>query len=176
MVDFPVDEKILLNCISNSLCKNTHFHFIIRNASDVAAAEAIIEKHNLQHIDIHPFYDGKNVDFFREHVFLNKNDIFAVTVAQRKIFCNQALNSNFFGGLTVFPNGDVAANTHSAILGNIKKAPLLEIITKELEQNTAWRKTRSEKPCNRCLYQYLCPPPSNYETAFQRMNLCAVQS
>lgn len=52
--------------------------------------------------------------------------------------------------------------------------PLLELITNELEQNTAWRKIRNEKPCNECLYQYLCPPVSNYEMIFNKQNLCTL--
>ena len=53
---------------------------------------------------------------------------------------------------------------------------LLELIAKELEQNTAWRKIRNGEPCNTCLFQYLCPPISNYELIFKRQNLCSLYS
>jgi pseudo-rSAM protein len=84
------------------------------------------------------------------------------------------LNSNFFGNLTVLPDGDILSNINAPVLGNIATTPLLKLIAAELEHNHAWRKTRNEHPCNNCLFQYLCPPVSNYETVFKKMNLCTL--
>jgi pseudo-rSAM protein len=61
---------------------------------------------------------------------------------------------------------------NTPVLGNINTISLLELIAKELEQNTAWRKIRNNKPCNECLFQYLCPSISNYEMTLERENLC----
>ncbi|MCL2413707.1 MAG: hypothetical protein FWC94_00425 [Bacteroidales bacterium] len=57
----------------------------------------------------------------------------------------------------------------------IKENSFLVLLYKELDENTAWRKTRTEKPCSECLYQYLCPPPSNYEFAIGKFNLCTAK-
>ncbi len=91
-----------------------------------------------------------------------------------EIFRNQKLNSNFFGKLYVLPDGSVKANMNSTILGNINTNSLLEIIYLELHKNTAWRKVRDEEPCNACLYQFLCPAPSNYEMVISEPNLCNI--
>lgn len=45
-----------------------------------------------------------------------------------------------------------------------------------MDINTAWRRIREEEPCNLCLYQYLCPSPSNYEAVIGKTNLCHVKS
>jgi pseudo-rSAM protein len=92
-----------------------------------------------------------------------------------KVFCNQKLNSNYFGKLYILPDGSVKANMNTAILGSIYQNSLLEVVEKELIKNTAWRVVRILKPCNQCLYQYLCPPPSNYETVVEKPNLCHVE-
>ncbi len=175
-VDFPLDENIFSLCASNVQRDKTSFHFLVENEKDVEFAGQIIEKHNLSNADLQPLFNGNNLDFFEQNVFLNREDIFTEPVPQRKIFCNQALNSHNFGKLNVLPNGDVLANINTPKLGNIKEKTLMELLYKELDENTAWRRTRTGKPCNDCLYQYLCPSPSNYEFVIGRENLCLVKS
>jgi pseudo-rSAM protein len=176
IVDFPVDEQILLRCVATNTKETAqyHYHFIVQSEDEVNLVEKMANNFDIQNFEMHPYYNGANIDFFKVGVFLNEEDILGNTVSQRRIFCNQALNSNFFGGLTVLSNGDVAANLNTPILGNIATTSLLELITKELKQNTAWRKTKNEQPCNECLFQYLCPPISNYEMIFKRQNLCTL--
>ena len=72
------------------------------------------------------------------------------------------------------PDGSVKANMNSTVLGNINANSLLEIIYLELHKNTVWRKIRDEEPCNGCLYQFLCPAPSNYEMVISKPNLCNI--
>lgn len=85
------------------------------------------------------------------------------------------MNTNFFGNLYVFSDSKVYANPNAKCLGNIKEDLLLDLIHKELIENSAWRKTRNEKPCSDCIYQYLCPPISNYELVIGKSNLCNVR-
>lgn len=36
-----------------------------------------------------------------------------------------------------------------------------------------WRKTRLQlSPCDKCIYCFICPPPSNYEIVVGKNNLC----
>jgi pseudo-rSAM protein len=176
VVDFPVDEQVLSNCIAGGMQETAqyHYHFIVQNEGEINLVEKMTAHFDIQDFEMHPYYNGANFDFFKNCIFLNRDDILSSTIAQRRIFCNQALNSNFFGSLTILSNGDVTATMNTPVLGNIFTTSLLELITKELKQNTAWRKTRNEPPCNACLFQYLCPPISNYEMTFQRQNLCTL--
>ena len=113
--------------------------------------------------------------FFKKNIYLNKEDIFVEPIVQRKIFCNQVLNSNHFGCLTIKSNGDVYANINASKLGNINDRKLLDIISSEISINTSWRVIRDQEPCSECLYQFLCPPPSNYEYIIGENSLCTVK-
>jgi len=174
IVDFSIDKQIFSNCINSGNKETMLFHFIVQNEEEVNLAEETANNFDIQNFEIHPFYNGKNLDFFKSGIFLNKEDILENITTQRQIFCNQALNSNFFGHLIILPNGDVVSNINTPVLGNINNKTILDLITEELDKNYSWLKTRNEPPCNSCLFQYLCPPVSNYEMIFNKPNLCTV--
>jgi len=73
------------------------------------------------------------------------------------------------------PNGDAYANIHYTALGNIYTDNISEIIHNELEKGKSWFCIRNQAPCNNCIYQWLCPSPSDYEIAIGRPNLCHVK-
>jgi len=123
-----------------------------------------------------PLYNGGNLDFFEDKVYLDEKDIFSSIVSMQKIFCNQKINSNFFGVLYVYPNGSVTAKNNSKILGNLYSDSIKKIIHEELIMNTSWRKIRNNKKCNFCCYRFLCPPPSIYEDALNVENLCFIEN
>jgi pseudo-rSAM protein len=150
-------------------------HFIIENDEQYTTAEQIIDKFNIEKYCIHPFFTRENKTFFQENIFLDKNDIISKTLSIREIFRNQKLNSNFFGFLFILPDRTVKANLNMQSVGNMKTDSILNLIYKEILDNTAWRKVRNMQPCNECCYQFICPPPSNYEIAIGKPNLCHVK-
>jgi pseudo-rSAM protein len=85
------------------------------------------------------------------------------------------MNTNFFGALYIYPDGTVKANPNTASIGKLIDTDILQIAETELIKNSAWRKIRDQEPCCQCLYQFLCPSPSNYEFAIGRPNLCHVK-
>ena len=121
---------------------------------------------------IRPLYTGHNLDFFKKNVFLKEEDILGSVIGMRKIFCNQKLNSTFFGVLNVYPDGSVRATNDTAVLGNLCQDDIKSIVYRELSANTAWRQIRNSTICDACCYQYLCPPPGIYERILERDNLC----
>jgi pseudo-rSAM protein len=149
-------------------------NFAVENAQHCDTARALIEEHHIEIYKITPFYSGKNLAFFESDIYLTAQDILSETPIQRMIFARQKLISHFFGALLIYPNGDVKANPNQAVIGNLAQENLLKIAKKELAVNTAWRQIRNKKPCNQCLYQYLCPSPSNYEWVIGQQNLCHV--
>ena len=175
IVNFPVKDQVLSKLISQyKNHNNLTFHFFVENESHCEFVKCLEDKYPLNNLKIVPFFTGDNSIFFKENIFTDKEDILTEPIIMRKIFCNQKLNSNDFGILNILPNGDVNANMNTDILGNIKNDLLSKIIYEELIRNTAWRKIRNDKPCNDCLYQFLCPPISNYELAIGKPNLCHV--
>ena len=49
-----------------------------------------------------------------------------------------------------------------------------KLIQKEIEEGKSWLRVRNQEPCNACIYQWLCPSPSDYEIMIGQTNLCHV--
>lgn len=154
--------------------KQSKLHFIVEDEQQYNDSARLINEYNIKEYSIHPYYTGENIHFFEDNIFLNKEDIFYKALQMREIFRNQKLNSNSFGTLYVLPDGTVKANMNTAVLGNIAEDDILDIIYKELIENTAWRTIRNSHPCDQCIYQFMCPAPSNYERAIGKNNLCHI--
>lgn len=174
LVTFPV-QKISFEIVAQKYCSDSYFHFFAENKRQYDEYEYLIEHFKIGNSTIEPIYTGDNVDFFSEFVFIEKEDIFSSVISIREIFRNQKLNANNFGALIILPDGSVKANINSETIGNIRKDSILELIYKELTGNSSWRVIRNNDVCNNCLYQFLCPPPSNYETVIGRPNLCHIK-
>jgi pseudo-rSAM protein len=175
LVTFPLDKKNIEAIINLENNKKNKFHFLIENEVQYMEASKIIENFKLDNVNIVPIYTKYNNDFFESNIYLEKEDIFSVVINMRKIFCNQKLNANNFGILNILPNGIVKANANSKELGNIYEQSILDLLYKEIINNTAWRKIRNKGSCYECLYKFLCPPPSNYEQVIGKPNLCHVR-
>lgn len=79
-----------------------------------------------------------------------------------------------FGKINIISNGDVYANVNHPILGSIYTHSIVEIVQYELDEGKSWLRVRDQNPCNTCVYQWLCPSPSDYELFIGRSNLCHV--
>ena len=173
IVNYPVDESVIDKFINeNRQNESVTYHFFVENEQQYIHTEHFIEKETIKNYQITPIYTGENLSFFEENIYLNREDIFGSVIPFQVIFRNQKLNANSFGKLHIFSDGSVRANPNTEIIGNIANDSLLEIIKKELTLNTSWRKIRDKKPCSECLYPYLCPSLSGYETVIGKQNLC----
>ncbi|MBO4840995.1 MAG: TIGR04150 pseudo-rSAM protein [Bacteroidaceae bacterium] len=174
IINTPVNINKLNEAYFYTKNKDTKFHLVVENDEQFEELESVMSELGVEEYEVHPYYNGENLQFFEENVYLSKEDIIANTISMREIFRNQKMNANSFGSLYILPNGDIKANMNEKVLGNIEKDKIIDIINEEMMQNTAWRKVRSLEPCNNCLYQYLCPPLSNYERVINKQNLCHV--
>ncbi len=173
LVTFPVQASSLETSLKRYEDRSK-FHFLIENEKQYVDAINLIENLKLNNYSIKPIYTACNIDFFSDNIFLKKEDIFSDIITRRDIFRNQKLNANNFGALSILADGSVNANINSSVLGNIYQNTILELIYRELIDNTAWRVIRDSDVCKNCLYQFLCPSPSNYETVIARPNLCHI--
>lgn len=174
IINAPLNMERLSEVHSLTRGKSVKYHLIVEDESQYEELELALSKIGIGDFEVHPFYNGENLCFFEDEVFLSEEDILARPVSMREIFRNQKLNANSFGSLYILPNGDVKANLNEECIGNAGCDRIIDIINGEMMRNTAWRQIRSSEPCCGCVYQYLCPPISNYERVLKRQNLCCV--
>lgn len=174
-ITFPVEKDYLENIMLLPAINNLKLVFEISSQDDYDFTETFIQQNTITNYDIRPFYNHNNEQFFEENVYLNRDDIFCTPILQRIIFAHQKLNTNYFGSIHIFSNGDIKANPNKKTIGNINNNTIQKILEKELISNTSWRIIRDKEPCNRCIYCFLCPSPSNYEFVIRKNNLCNIK-
>ncbi len=135
--------------------------FLIRNRKDSELYLRYAKNIDRGQYDMVPVYDN-NKEFFTEDVFLSEDDLFNSNLQKREIFMHQSVNPNFFGNLTIMPDGKIYSNVNTPALGTIGDS-VYDIILKELTENYSWRSIRDKKPCKDCIWQWICPSPTNYE-------------
>jgi pseudo-rSAM protein len=142
---------------------------------DCKQADQMVKQFNIEKYRLTPVYTGDNIHFFKEYVFLTKEDILSISMSIKDFFARQAINIYDFGVINILPKGDTYANLNHPKLGNIESDNIYEIVQKEIDEGLSWFRIRNQAPCTDCVYQWLCPPPSNYEIAIGKPNLCHVK-
>lgn len=61
---------------------------------------------------------------------MTHEDILASSLSMKELFRKRTINQNDFGKLHILPNGDIRANLHHPVLGNITTYSIYEIIQK----------------------------------------------
>jgi pseudo-rSAM protein len=149
------------------------FIFIIRDESEYKQAEEAVKAIQIRYYSYQPLFSGDNLEFFKENVFIGKDEILASKPKMRDIYVNTVVNKLNFGRLTIFNNGDMYANVNEPKLGVWGKNSIHEVLYNEIVYGKSWRKARRNvKPCNNCIFQSLCPPLTNYSYAIGKNNLC----
>lgn len=152
---------------------NAYFQFLIGSEEENNFIETIDT--NKFNYTIVPVFTGNNHDFFSRCIYLENDDCANIKMIKRYIFINQALNGNFFGKLEILPDGSVWDNLNFQKVGFINDS-FSKLLFSVFDNKKAWFYNRHQYPCTHCLYQWLCPPPSNYELVLNKPNLCHVKS
>ncbi len=173
-VTFPVQETAMQTiCSRLPALPHVQLVFLIAAEAELAQCEDYIERFSISNYQLKPFYNGKNLDFLEDALFIDKEMLLDAQPTQQELIARMAVNENFFGKLVVRSSGDIHANINGPRLGNTKKNSIHEIVYKELYKGKSWLRSRARVlPCKNCRYQLLCPPISNYELAMGRNNLC----
>lgn len=176
LVNFESFDKQILERSINLLKEyNVEYLFFIESESDYAITEEIIKENPQLKINIKPFYNNNNFEFFQQNVFTDWDDIINSNTDKQTIFRRETLNENFFGQLIIGVNGDVYSNINFPPIGNIFKGDTLnKIVFEEINTGKSWFKIRNEGICKGCCNKLLCPSPSNYEIVLNRENLCNI--
>ena len=178
LVRFPIDMQQWNKSLQilNNQTSPIEYIFEVSSIEDYRQANELVNQFRIEKKQIKPIYNGSNMRFFEENVFVSKADILNASLSIKDIFAHKSINVYDFGKINIMPNGDAYANVNHPVLGNIYTHSMYEIVSKELEEGKSWMRIRNQAPCNNCVYQWLCPPPSDYEIAIGRPNLCNVKN
>lgn len=176
-VRFPVNKQQWDESIQLMKGQGLPFGYIfdVTSLGDCQKAEQFIEEYHIEKYQLNPVYTGNNIDFFEENIFLSREDILSTSMSMKDFFSKRSINKNDFGKIQIMSNGDVYANVSHPILGNIETHSVYTIVQKEIREGKSWLRIRNQAPCNTCIYQDICPSPSDYEIAIGRPNLCSVK-
>lgn len=177
VVPFPVKTRQWEEIIGAPAVNRpgTHFLFIIAGEADSDAAEELITRHRLENHSFYPFFNGRNREFFRQAVFVDKQDLEEARPTMTEILARQCINPLHFGTLTILSNGHIHADVNAPRLGTLAGDSIYDMVYKEMYRGSSWRRTRKKvTPCRRCTFNALCPPLSNYEYALGQNNLCHI--
>ena len=178
LIDFPIQEDKLIKV--SKYFKEFRIAltavFIIENEKDLKSADKLSVKYSFDSTQYNPYYNSSNLDFFKTHIFIDKEDIIGSKPTKNDLFTNQTINSHYFGKLIVSSNGDIYSNPNLPKIGIIKDS-IYDIVFKSLRYKSSWMLLRQNVfPCNQCVYRLFCPPISNYEYNIGQNNLCTIKT
>ena len=177
LIDFPFIETHFDRWEAIINKKNVQIEFIVESDLHIQEAEIIISKYNLKNFYFKPFYNGQNLCFFKENVFMSEKDILEVKSSLFELIAKKISNPSFFGKLTVDNMGNIYTDFNNPHIGNIDKIELKKLVYELIkDENSTWLKNRRAiEPCCNCIYNILCPPFSSYENTIKRYNLCEIK-
>lgn len=173
-------EKVELNiavtgsAVPEGLPRNATFTFPVTSEEEYERALESEEKQKLEKVVILPVYTGNNLSFFEKNLYMDEEELQDIWLTKKDIFIRQTLNIHDFGKLLVMPDGKIYANPNHASIGKIDESPYT-VVYRELTEGHSWLRTRKTTPCCDCVYQWLCPSPSNYEVVVDKPNFCYIK-
>jgi len=174
LVDFPFEQSEFMKWNEMIKRDGVKVEFIVENEEQITEAEQIISKYEIVNYMFRPFYNGENIDFFKENVFVNEEDALAVKESLFDLATKKISNPSFFGKLIFNADGNIYTSFNFPPIGNINNVNIKNMIFNLLEdENSVWRVNKTVvEPCKNCIYNLLCPPISNYEYFIKKFDLC----
>lgn len=155
----------------DSLSIPVFYEFYVFEEQDCIDIEEITDRLDSDAVCITPCVNSTNLEFFEKYVYIDEEAIQNSCQTKKNVFAHQALNTKDFGKLIFALNGKVYANIHHQPLGTLYD-DIKWLVYKEMNEGKSWHRIRNMKPCSDCVYQWLCPSPSDYELEIGKPNLC----
>ncbi len=146
------------------------FHFIIENEEELNLAISFKQKLKNANMTIQPFWN-KNDGFFEKFVFFERNDLLLQNRSKSDIYINKNINKNFYGNLFIDPYGHIYTSYNLPSIGTYTSS-IKQILKKAISPCQAWHLTRTSRTCTNCIYQWFCPPISDYELFLNKIKPC----
>ncbi|MBC8314965.1 MAG: TIGR04150 pseudo-rSAM protein [Bacteroidales bacterium] len=178
-ITFPTHPDIIASDLrtlrESKLLKKIEFNFVISDDDELQMSQEIIQILDLENIYFKPYFTGENLEFFRENIFVSREEILAAQPDQQQVLSRLSINETDYGKFSITPDGAVYANLNDPELGNASKYSFIQLIEREIDSGVSWGRARKKvTPCKDCIYHFLCPPISSYEIFMKRFNFCDV--
>jgi len=177
LAHLPIDINRLKKSIGVLLNFGASFQiiFFIQNDEEYSYLENILVDFPEESTVYLPYFNLKNLNFFKNNFYISREDIKNRKPEQRTIDGNSKINMDNFGKITIFPDGKVYANVMEPSLGNLKRDTIYDCIYRELIKGRSWFRVRKNvMPCKMCYFNLLCPPLTNYNRIIGKNNLCTI--
>jgi pseudo-rSAM protein len=152
---------------------NIEFMFIVKSEIDLN----LIENNNLSSAKytIMPYFSNLNRDFFSKFVFLSKKEILLEQRSMKDILVAMLFNFNFYGKIIIDSDKSIYTSfNRPAFISKFDTVDnLSSVLLYAIEDSSSWRILRKNvEPCQSCLYNFLCPPISDYELSSGVFHFC----
>lgn len=178
LINSPIDLIAIELAIkfSKNIKNKCFFIFTVQQESDIESINSIIKKYKLNNFLLIPYFNGKNISFFKKFVYIKSKKMISESKPTKKdIFSRMVFNTTNFGKIFIKSDGQIFGNFNFRNIGKLGKDTLHEILYKEMYHGKSWRKLRPNViPCKSCVFNLLCPPLSNYEYVIGKNNLCCI--
>lgn len=174
----PYDHNTInrLSKLSSNYKELITWIFIIESEEDLNAVQMLQQQTRLDKVSIKPYYNGKNLDFFKENVYTTTDDIENNRLDSQDVFARQNINLHNYGKLIITPDLQIFTSFNS-INHHLFDKDFFQIVKKELNPESLWFNTRDKSDdCCDCAFRFLCPSPSGYEQVIGVSNLCKIYS
>jgi pseudo-rSAM protein len=173
----PFSEEVITgtqqDIVSSGYRIRPEWHFVVQDSHELTEANRIIQSIPLKDAFFKPYFNKTNQAFFRDYIYITEEDLRASNPDQKQIFARKVVNETEWGKVILLPGGKLHANINDPPIGNLRDNGIDELVRRELERGTSWKRIRAAvTPCKDCLFQLICPPVSNYELLMKRFNLC----
>jgi pseudo-rSAM protein len=151
--------------------KKIYINYIIQNETEYV----FILNNSLysKKCNIIPYYNKNNMIFFKNNVFVDKSDIVSSKRKMSDILKGRILNSHFWGKLIIDVDKNVYSSFNLPTIGILSNSNFSFVLFNATKEKSAWKLIREQnKPCDSCLYNFLCPAISDYELIIGKPNLC----
>lgn len=165
-------DRILLWVLPFSvLFVNSNYKYIGLFSNEIELDYYI--KNDSNFLYYYPYFTGCNKEFCVDQLKFNLDDLLAQELDEVSVFSRKLINSNFYGRLSILPNGEIFSCFNRNLLGNILIDMMKNIVLKEMMDNRNWFFTRKHvDSCSNCKYNILCPPISDFEIFMNFFAFC----
>ena len=147
--------------------------FLVRHEDEFPVLEETIERLNLNDFAVQPYFNKRNLEFFKDNVFTDHESLGAAGLDLPVIKARTSYNTLNHGKIFVLNDRRIYSDLNAAPLGGLDELSIPEAVVLELTEQGNWLRVRRRvEPCKDCLLDAVCPPLSNFEYAVGINNSC----